>query len=200
MSLRCTPGGVRYTARRERLPAVPTRGLALPAPGGCAATNPPPSVAPRSAWPGPRRPARAAARRPSPRSGLPPATAAPEHRRYEHRRYKGPVDGTAVLGTPTPAPPPPLLPPGTARTTKCRGILCRSRAPVQRDAPAPRRQRTDFGDPGVRMPLRRRAPPRDWEAPPPRPAAPAALPARATRRARRGSRGLPRVLDRRNQQ
>ena len=40
-------------------------------------------------------------------------------------------------------------------------------------------------------PLRRRAPPRDWAAPRPHPAAPA-LPARVTRRARRGSRGLPR--------
>ena len=86
--------------------------------------------------------------------------------------------------TPTPAPPPPLLPPAQRGQPACHGILCRSRAPVQRDAPAPRRRRTDFGDRGVRTPLRCRAPPRDWAAPRPRPAAPALPPRDAASAAR----------------
>jgi hypothetical protein len=73
-----------------------------------------------------------------------------------------------------PLPPPPCHrscpPPAQCAQPACHGILCRSRAPVQRDAPAPRRHRTDFGDRGVRTPLRRRAPPRDWAAPPAAPA------------------------------
>jgi hypothetical protein len=82
----------------------------------------------------------------------------------EHRRYKGPVDGTAVLGTPTAVAAPPLRPTQRGKPA-CHGILCRSRAPVQRDLPAPRRHRTDFGGRGVRTPLRHRARPRDWAAP-----------------------------------
>ena len=107
----------------------------------------------------------------------------------EHRPYKGPVDGTSVLRTPTPAPRAAL--PGTARTTSVSRDFLPEQGAGPEGCPAPRRQRTDLRDRGVRMPLRRRAPPRDWAAPRPRPAAPA-LPARATRRARRGSGGLPR--------
>src|SRR5262245_34292355 len=54
--------------------------------------------------------------------------------RDQPRRYKGPIDGTAVLGTPTLAT---ALPRQQRGQPACHGILCRSRAPVQRDTPVP---------------------------------------------------------------
>src|SRR5439155_13890898 len=75
------------------------------------------------------------------------------------------------------APPAALPPPGTARTTSVTGVSTRTERGSRGTGPARRRQRTDLGDRRVRVPLRPRAPSRDWESARARPVAGGARPA-----------------------